>query len=285
MDFLVLGPRWTNSHMAALTATEHLSEEYGALRLRFENDNTDVLQEVAYRKTFGIVAVGNNTAGLVYGVVTAFWSQQHEGIGVYVIGEARRRVEHQLLVHPATKNLKEVRLLLSHPHAFPQCEKTLKRLRLDRVRIKNVGSTAEAARMVAEDPAMRRAAAIATREAGTAYGLYTLHHNVEDDPKNATRFHILGPNPVEPTGHDRTALVLKTPGRPKDSSAVRQVIEGRHNFRPIVRRISKRDAPESVFYCQFNGHRKTKLGSTILGKLRDLGKIVVVLGSYPRSVD
>ena len=58
----------------------------------------------------------------------------------------------------------------------------------------------EAARLAAKE---RGAAAIASKTAATLYGLELIARNIEDEPKNTTRFLVLGGHDAAPSGRTR----------------------------------------------------------------------------------
>ena len=97
--------------------------------------------------------------------------------------------------------------MLSIPVATAQCHRFLReQLRTAEVRAAN--STAEAARLVAEDGG-EGTVAIAPRVAAARYGLDVLAGDIADHPGNQTRFVVVARDGIPaPTGHDRTAMVV-----------------------------------------------------------------------------
>ena len=72
-------------------------------------------------------------------------------------------------------------------------------------------STAIAAQIAADKPG---AAAIASMEAGTHYGLTVIDGNIEDNKNNVTRFAVIGGEMPHRTGRDKTALMFEIPHKP-----------------------------------------------------------------------
>ncbi|NIR31971.1 MAG: prephenate dehydratase, partial [Gammaproteobacteria bacterium] len=70
----------------------------------------------------------------------------------------------------------------SHPQALAQCRTWLEE-NLPELPLVDVASTALAAQMAAEDPAV---AAIASEAAGNLYGLQVAKSKIEDHPNNFT---------------------------------------------------------------------------------------------------
>ena len=102
-------------------------------------------------------------------------------------------------------------MVLSHPQALGQCKGWIAE-HLPRAAVVPAASTAEAVRIVAEEPAGTRAA-IGPRLAARHYGAVTLAEDCEDDPGNATRFGWLArteeapPAPEDGTGEDDAAVL------------------------------------------------------------------------------
>ena len=280
----VLSPRYTFSHEAGLIAMRMLEPVYGKMGLRFVPENITVLRDVSYRKASGVVAYNNSKAGLVRQVINDYWLQQNHGAPLFVTGEIFLPVRLHLHARRIIKSVQEIDLLVSHKHAFPQVEKTLKELKL-RIRHMEVTSTAEAARLVAHDDAFRKAAAIASADAGHAYGLQTLCEDMQDDPNNKTFFHVLGSEAAPPTNDDKTALIFSLAKRRDAANTAHLVcdlVTTDENDPPFVRLISHGEAPMCAFYCEFGGHRDDESGRRIFNNLRKEGTIVAHLGSFPR---
>ncbi len=278
MPVKVLGPPGTFGHEASVLAEGWVQAEYGATRTDFVKDNTDVLRAAAYGRCIGFVPAYNSDAKLVKAVMD-FWLKQPKGFKSHLIGAQKVRVRHQLFIHPSiTRPNRQIRAVMSHPHALHQCDEHLGRLDLWTKRVST--STAEAARLVATNKKWRTTAAIASELAGNIYGLKVWRPNIEDSEDNFTIFHVFGPKPMEPTKSDRTVFIVRTKGAAGRFGTVLQAI--RHEYSRIrsIRQISDDNAPEAAYYCVFNGHRHTDIGRRILKEVGAAGH-VTVLGSYP----
>ena len=62
------------------------------------------------------------------------------------------------------------------------------------------------------------AAAVGNKRAAELFGLTVRAESIEDDPRNTTRFLVLGRQFVDPSGKDKTSLALMTHNR---SGAIR----------------------------------------------------------------
>jgi prephenate dehydratase len=128
--------------------------------------------------THGVLPIESSLAGAV--------PETHDLLNegpVSIVAEAVLPITHAL-VAPQQRPLDEIRLVRSHPSALDQCRELLHRL--SQAQIVATATTADAARETAEagDP---HAAAIASVEAASRYGLVVLADDVGDAPA-FTRF-------------------------------------------------------------------------------------------------
>ena len=114
---------------------------------------------------------------------------------VYIVGEHFLRIRHQLLA-PTGATMATLRDVFSHTHALGQCRSFLHHHGL---RPQTVADTAGAARMVAAEGALDRAA-IASELAAEIHQLTIVQADIEDAGHNTTRFVVLSnePDDAEP---------------------------------------------------------------------------------------
>ena len=133
--------------------------------------------------THGVLPIESSLAGAV--------PETHDLLNecpLSIVAEAVLPITHALLA-PQQVALTDIRLIRSHPSALDQCREFLHRL--PHAQIVASATTADAARETAEggDP---RAAAIASAEAASRYGLVSLADDVNDAPA-FTRFVAIAP--------------------------------------------------------------------------------------------
>jgi len=142
-----------------------------------------------------------------------------------------------------------------------------------------VASNAEAARLAAEDP---ESCAIAGEAAVELYGLNVLAANIEDDPKNTTRFLVIGRHDAGPSGRDKTSLVCSAVNRP---GAMHSLLEPFASHGVSMSKLQSRPARsglwEYVFYIDLEGHQAEPHVAQALNELEQRAAFVKVLGSYP----
>ena len=156
--------------------------------------------------THGVLPIESSLAGAV--------AETHDLLDEWplsIVAEAVLPITHALVARRHLP-LDEIRLVRSHPSALDQCRLLLDRL--SHAQIVSAATTADAARETAEggDP---RAAAIASAEAASRYGLVTLADDVGDAPA-FTRFVALAPYTWlgAPRERARTAFTFVADHRP-----------------------------------------------------------------------
>jgi chorismate mutase/prephenate dehydratase len=166
----------------------------------------------------------------------------------------------------------------SHTQSLAQCQQWLSRHLPDAERVAVV-SNAEAARMAGKD---KRAAAIASSTAAALYGLKLLTRNIEDDPKNTTRFAVIGTEETAPSGRDKTSLILSTRNVP---GAIHDLLTPLAKHGVSMTRLESRPARtgrwEYVFYIDIEGHQLDPEVARALAALGRKAAFLKVLGSYP----
>ena len=171
-----------------------------------------------------------------------------------------------------------IRTVYSHTQSLAQCQQWLSRHLPDAERVAVV-SNAEAARMASKD---KRTAAIASSTAATLYGLKLLTRNIEDDPKNTTRFAVIGAEQTAPSGRDKTSLILSTRNVP---GAIHDLLTPLAKHGVSMTRLESRPARtgrwEYVFYIDIEGHQLDAKVARALAALGRKAAFLKVLGSYP----
>ena len=264
-----LGPKGTFTEEAAYKHFGHSIQTSSA------NCIDDVFREVeSDNANYGVVPIENSTQGIVNSTLDMFLEST-----LSIVGEVELRVHQHLLCN--TENLTDVEVLYSHQQSLAQCKKWLE-THLPGVKRVPVGSNADAARRAANE---KNAAAIASETAGDVYGLNVQNKNIEDSPDNTTRFLIIGKQDVEPTGDDKTTLLISARNKPGALYALLQPL-AKNNV--SMTRIESRPSHcvnwEYVFFLDLEGHMKKEPVNNCIEELRAEADLMKVLGSYPRAV-
>ena len=191
-------------------------------------------------------------------------------------------IEHCLLAAPGT-SLADVTVVLSIPVATAQCHQFL-RTNLPNADIQPATSTAEAARVIAEQP-QPGYAAIAPRNAAALYGLAVIAEDMADHGANQTRFVLVGRDNIPArTGHDRTGLVVYQRADAPGSliSILQEFAARRINLQNLLSRPTKRGGlGDYCFIVYAEGHVSDELLADAMRSLHSTQGSVKFLGSYP----
>lgn len=263
-----LGPEGTFTQAAALKQFGH------AVQTLALDSIDDVFREVAAGAAdYGVVPVENSTEGVISHTLDLF--QQS---ALSICGEVELRIHHHLLAKHTDVKIGRV---LAHQQALAQCRGWLE-ANLPGVEHVAIGSNAEAARLASKDDTT---AAIASDTAAELYGLATVAENIEDQPDNTTRFLVIGPQAVPPSGNDKTSLLVSVNNKPGALYELLQPIaQHRISMTRIESRPSRQAMWEYVFYIDVNGHRDDSGLAAALAALEEKAFAVKVLGSYPKAV-
>jgi chorismate mutase/prephenate dehydratase len=145
-----------------------------------------------------------------------------------------------------------------------------------------VASTATAAELAQREPG---AAAVASRQAAVKYGLRILFADIEDYPHNETRFAIVGLEPAERSGKDKTAIMFQIPHQPGSLVDALNVFKhNKVNLTWIESFPAKTTGKqEYIFFVDFEGHFEDAKVRRTLEQLERVCEKVDVLGSFPMS--
>jgi chorismate mutase / prephenate dehydratase len=269
-----LGPLGTYSEEAAL-------KQFGEGRQAVVCASIDeVFRTVeAGQADYGIVPVENSTEGAVGITLDLLLAS-----ALQVVGEVTLPVHHCLL--SAQQDITQISHVFGHAQSLSQCHEWLNKI-LPNVEREAVVSNARAAQMIHELVASQGtfAAAIASKRAAELFDLHILAENIEDDPKNTTRFLVLGNHAVAPSGQDKTSLVMSAHNKP---GAILQLLEplSRHgvSMTKLESRPSRQNLWNYVFFVDIEGHQQAPNVEAALAELADRSTFLKVLGSYPTAI-
>jgi len=264
-----LGPLGTFSEEAA-------NKQFGGLSAPVQCSTIDeVFQMVESAKVdYGVVPVENSTEGAIGRTLDLLMSTS-----LHICGEIALPIHHNLLSKQTDK--KNLKRLYSHAQSLSQCHEWLN-LNLPGVERQAVVSNAEAARLATLEEG---AAAIASKRASELFELQVLAENIEDDPKNTTRFLVLSSHEVAPSGKDKTSLLLATRNVP---GAMVELLAPLAKYGVSMTKLESRPAKqglwEYMFFVDIEGHEKDDKVAAALSELKQSASMLKVLGSYPAAV-
>lgn len=269
MSVAYLGPNGTFSEEAAL-------KRFGSAITTVACDSIDdVFRTVeSDAASYGVVPVENSSEGAVGRTMDLLLQTP-----LTICGEIQLPV-HQFLMAQQT-GLAHISKIYSHPQSLAQCHHWLKTNlpHLPSSALINTASNADAARQAATDP---QAAAIAGKRAAELFELAICAENIEDDPKNTTRFLIMGKQMVDVSGKDKTSLIMSTNNR---YGAIYKLLEPLAQHGVSMSRLESRPSRaglwQYVFFVDIEGHQQDDNVAKALAELRDKAAFLKILGSYP----
>ena len=220
---------------------------------------------------YGMVPVENSTEGAVGRTLDLLLQSP-----LKICGEVKLAV-HQCLLSQAS-DISGIKRVYSHPQSFGQCLGWLN-THLPAAEKVGVASNAEAVALAAQQPLT---GAIAGKVAAQHYAVPVRVENIEDDPRNTTRFLVIGKQDVAASGSDKTSLVMSATNRP---GAVHDLLAplAKHgvSMSKLESRPSRSGLWEYVFFLDVDGHQTDTSVAAALNELKQVAGFVKLLGSYP----
>jgi prephenate dehydratase len=241
----------------------------------------DVLDAVGSGEVdLGFVAIENSIEGTV-NLTQDELAFNHD---LLIQREVVLDIEHCLMARHGTI-LDDVKVVYSIPVATAQCHAFL-RNQVGQAELRATNSTAEAARLVAEELGAG-AAAVAPRIAAEIYALDVLCADIADHPGNQTRFVLVARRGVPArTGHDRTGLVIYQRADEPGSliSILQEFAARRINLSNLLSRPTKDGGlGDYCFIVYADGHVEDELLADAMRALHAKQGRVKFLGSYPAA--
>ncbi|QGJ69389.1 Chorismate mutase I / Prephenate dehydratase [Planctomycetales bacterium 10988] len=261
-----LGPTFSYSYLAALERFGQCVDWVGVSNIAavFEAVNRGDVD-------YGIVPLENSTDGRIVDTLDMFTR-----IPVKICGEVFLRIHHCLLARGRWEDIHEV---TSKPQALSQCRDWLSR-NLPNAKVTPAGSTAGAAERACKEPGV---AAIASKEAGTRWGLDIHGENIEDNPSNITRFAVIGEDAHELTGNDKTAVMFQVAHQPGSLADALNLFKSSDLNLTWIESFPIPEGEGYLFFIEFWGHESEPKVAKALEQLMGLSLRFEVLGSFPRS--
>jgi len=263
-----LGPEGTFTQSAAL---KHFGHSVTTIPM---SSIPDVFSSVeSGHANYGLVPVENSTEGVISHTLDMFIDSD-----LKVSGEVEIRIHHHLVNQ--SQDVSKIKHIYSHQQSFAQCRHWLDQNFPSIERIP-VSSNAEAARIASQD---QNAAAICGLPAVEIFDLKICFENIEDLSDNTTRFVIIGNQDVDPSGDDKTSLLISTKNYP---GALLALLQPLADNKISMNKIESRPAPdrkwEYIFFIDIDGHQQSDNVRKALEELKGQAALFKVLGSYPKS--
>ena len=263
-----LGPEGTFTQSAAL---KHFGHSVSTIPM---SSIPDVFNSVeSGHADYGLVPVENSTEGVVSHTLDMFIDSH-----LKVCGEVEIPIHHHLAT--ASADVGQIKYIYSHQQSFAQCRRWLDQNMPGVERIP-VSSNAEAARLASLE---LDSAAICGLPAVEVFDLQIGYENIEDLSDNTTRFVIIGQQEIDPSGNDKTSLLVSTKNVP---GALLRLLQPLADHDISMNKIESRPAQGRkwayVFFIDIDGHQQDASVVAALDELRQQSALFKILGSYPKA--
>jgi prephenate dehydratase len=237
----------------------------------------DVFRSVARgRCRFGVVPIENSLAGSIHENYDLLLESN-----LHITGEVLLRIRHFLIGNKGASR-RGIRRVFSHPQAFAQCKKFLKRF--PHLTVVPVSNTAWAVKKIRNED-LRDAAAIASQQAAVDFDMQVLARNIEDTRWNTTRFLVIAKGPCFPAlgcTNVKTSVVFSTKNIPGALYKCMSVFALRDiNLHKIESRPVHGRGFQYLFYLDFDGDAREEVQRNAINHLQEITTFYRFLGSYP----
>ncbi|MGM0453257.1 MAG: 3-deoxy-7-phosphoheptulonate synthase [Thermodesulfobacteriota bacterium] len=222
--------------------------------------------------TFGVVPLENSLAGSVH--------ENYDLLLEYdlrIVGEITLRIKHNLIGHPGAK-VDDIKRVYSHPQVFQQCRQFLERH--GNWDIVTVSDTARAVGQIREKGDAAEAA-IAGKDAAEIFGMTVMEEGIETNPRNFTRFVIIGKQGIESGARQKSSIIFSTGNQPGSLFEVLKIFaENGINLVKLESRPIHGKPWEYMFYVDLEADVDAPEFQPVFEQLSANADYLKVLGSY-----
>jgi 3-deoxy-7-phosphoheptulonate synthase len=221
---------------------------------------------------FGVVPLENSLTGSIHEIYDLLLDYE-----LRIVGEITLRIMHHLIGHPGAK-IERIARVFSHPQAFEQCRQFLQSYpKWEQV---SVTDTAKAVREI-RDAGDSTYAAIANKVAAEIYGMEVMEEGIETDPRNYTRFAIVGTKRIEKNPPRKSSIIYSTGNQPGALFEVLKVFADNNiNLVKLESRPIQGKPWEYMFYVDLEADVGCETFKPILDALKEKTEYFKILGSY-----
>ena len=221
---------------------------------------------------FGVVPVENSLSGSIH--------ENYDLLLEYdlrIVGEITLRIIHHLVGHPEAK-IDTIRRVFSPPIIFQQCRQFLDQ-HAD-WELMPVKDTAAAVKAISEK-ANSADVAIAGKEAAKIHHMAVIEEGIETNPRNFTRFVVIGSEPFEKGPKRKSSLIFSTGNQPGSLYEVLKIYsENGINLVKLESRPIHGKPWEYMFYVDLEADVESEAFKPILEMLKAKTDYLKILGSY-----
>jgi 3-deoxy-7-phosphoheptulonate synthase len=221
---------------------------------------------------FGVVPLENSLTGSIH--------ENYDLLLEYdlkIVGEITLRIIHHLIGHPGAK-IENIKRVLSSPQAFLQCRHFLERH--NGWELVSVKDTAKAAKGMNQQAELTDAA-IASEETAELHGLEVIEEGIESNPRNYTRFVVIGNEPLEKGPRHKSSLIYSTGNQPGTLFETLKIFaDNGINLVKLESRPIHGKPWEYMFYVDLEADVESDEFKPLLEALKKKADYFKILGSY-----
>ncbi len=221
---------------------------------------------------FGVVPVENSLTGSIH--------ENYDFLLEYdlrIVGEITLRIIHHLVGYPDAK-INTIRRVFSPPIIFQQCRQFLdQHADWELVPVKDTAAAVNAISKKANSVDV----AIASKEAAKIHGMAVIEKGIETNPRNFTRFVVIGSEPFEKGPKRKSSLIFSTGNQPGALYEVLKIYsENGINLVKLESRPIHGKPWEYMFYVDIEADVESEAFKPILEMLKAKTDYLRILGSY-----
>ena len=221
---------------------------------------------------FGVVPLENSLTGSIH--------ENYDLLLEYdlkIVGEITLRIIHYLIGHPEAR-ADTIRRVFSLPMVFQQCRQFLDHH--ESWELVPVKDTAGAVKEISES-ANPVDAAIASKEAAEMHGMAVIEEGIETNPRNYTRFVVIGIDQLEKGPRQKSSLIFSTGNQPGALYEVLKIFaENGVNLVKLESRPIHGKPWEYMFYVDLESDAESETFKPTFDSLEEKTDYLKILGSY-----
>ncbi|MDM8517406.1 3-deoxy-7-phosphoheptulonate synthase [Desulfobacterales bacterium HSG16] len=194
-----------------------------------------------------------------------------------IIGEMTLKIEHHLIGKPGTK-IDDIKRILAPPQVLEQCAQFLA-CRDDWELISGEATAVGVKKMKNNEDAS--IAAIGSREAAQIHGMEVIEEGIETNPRNFTRFVVIGVNGADQGPYQKSSIIFSTGNKPGSLFDTLKVFaDNGVNLVKLESRPIHGKPWEYMFYVDIETDIASEKYKPVLKLLTEKTDFLKILGSY-----
>ena len=169
--------------------------------------------------------------------------------------------------------------LIANPNALAKCQTFIREEMPRQLNVIIAESMDDSARML--NNYNLTYSIIGTKKTAELYNLNVLKEHVEDFKINNRRFVVIGDAETQPTGHDKTSIVIFLKDRQGALLDIIQVFVKYHiNITQINSKMMNNNEAEQAVFIDFDGHKDDEIIKDLMNDLIPVSMGARMIGSY-----